>query len=234
MKDYYKLREDFYDLIGQYPNANSLINQLGEYGELLLFGGAVREYNDSRFENMPRDFDIVIDKNIDVNLDYVLQDFDYHKNRFDGYKINVDGIEFDIWELENTWAFKENKINCSKNEYKYKLQDTVFLNVDSVVYNLTKRKMFDEKYENAMKSKEIDIVLEDNPYKELNMVRAIELKNKYDMEFSEKLKKIMKSFINDNDDCVDKLYKIQYNHYLEYKVKKETIENELNEIILTC
>ena len=83
MKDYYKLREDFYDLIGQYPNANSLINQLGEYGELLLFGGAVREYNDSRFENMPRDFDIVIDKNIDVNLDYVLQDFDYHKNRFD-------------------------------------------------------------------------------------------------------------------------------------------------------
>lgn len=237
MKDYCKLSEDFYKLISQYPDANSLINQLGKYGELLLFGGAVREYNDSGFENMPRDFDIVISKNDNnINLDAVLQDFHYKKNRFNGYKLNVNGIEFDIWELENTWAFKENKINCSQNEYKYRLQDTVFLNIDSVVYNLTEREMFNEKYENAMRNKEIDIVLEENPYKELNMVRAIAFKNKYDMEFSDRLKKVIKSFVDENDDCIDycidRLYEVQYNHYLEYKVRKEAIENELNDIML--
>ncbi|WP_394884790.1 hypothetical protein [Clostridium butyricum] len=237
MKDYCKLSEDFYKLIKEYPDANSLINQLGKYGELLLFGGAVREYNDSGFETMPRDFDIVISKNNNVDLDMILQNFYYKKNRFNGYKLNTNGIEFDIWELENTWAFKENKINCSQNEYKYRLQDTVFLNIDSVVYNLTARKMFDEKYEKAMKSKEIDVVLEDNPYKELNMVRAIALKNKYDMEFSARLKNMIKSFIDENDDCInsciDKLYEVQYNHYLEYKVKRETIRNELSDIMLT-
>lgn len=236
MKDYCKLSEDFYKLIERYPEANSLINRLGNYGELLLFGGAVREYNDSGFENMPRDFDIVINKKVNVNLDTVLQSFNYKKNRFNGYKFNLNGIEFDIWELENTWAFKENKINCSQNDYKYRLQDTVFLNIDSVVYNLTEKEMFDEKYENAMKSKEIDIVLEDNPYKELNMVRAIEFKNKYNMELSKRLKNMIKSFVSENDEninsFIDKLYDVQYDHYLEYKVKKETIKREIDDIML--
>lgn len=236
MNDYCKLNEDFYKLISEYPNANSLINKLGQYGELLLFGGAIREYNDNRFKNIPRDFDIVVNKkDNNVNLDTVLEDFYYKKNRFNGYKLNVSGIEFDIWELENTWAFKENKINCSKNEYKYRLQDTVFLNIDSLVYNLTDEEMFSDKYESAMNSKEIDVVLEDNPYKELNIVRAIELKNKYNMKFSKKLKNIIKSFIDENDDCinycVNKLYEVQYNHYLQYKVKRRTIEKELNKIM---
>lgn len=236
MNDYCKLNEDFYKLISKYPDANKLIHKLSQYGELLLFGGAIREYNDNGFKNMPRDFDIVINKkDNNVNFDTVLEGFHYKKNRFDGYKLNVSGIEFDIWELENTWAFRENKINCSKNEYKYRLQDTVFLNMDSLVYNLTEGKIFSEKYDSAINSKEIDIVLEDNPYKELNIVRAIELKNKYDMEFSKKLKNIIKLFIDENDDrvsyCVNKLYKVQYNHYLQYKVNKKTIKKELNEII---
>lgn len=233
MKDYYKLSEDFYKLIAKFPDANNLINQLNSCGEILLFGGAVREYVDNQFSNMPRDFDIVINKNDDkVDLDKILKNFEYKKNRFNGYKVNVNDIEFDIWELENTWAFKENKINCSKEEYKYKLQDTVFLNVDSVVYNLTDQKMFNEKYEYAMKNKEIDIVLEENPYKELNMIRAIELKNRYNMKLSKKLKLLIKDFIESNNDCINKLYEVQYNHYLEYKVKKQTIENEFNDIML--
>lgn len=238
MKDYRRLSKDFYNLISQYPDAYSLINQLNKYGELLLFGGAIREYNDSGFDNMPRDFDIVINKNNDnTDLDKVLEAFNYKKNRFNGYKINVNNIDFDIWSIENTWAFKENMIKCSKEDYKYKLQDTVFLNIDSIVYNLTQNKIFDEKYEYAMKSKEIDIVLEENPYKELNMVRAIGLKDKYNMRFSDKLKDVIKSFIKNNNECItcciDKLYEVQYNHYLEYKVKKEIIENEINDIMLT-
>jgi hypothetical protein len=178
MKDY-DFSDDFYKLISGYPSADSLINQLQQCGEVLLFGGAVREYNDTRFNSMPRDFDLVINKgDNNINLEDILKNFSYKKNRFDGYKLQVDSLEFDIWELEKTWAFKENKVQCSQEEYSYKLQDTVFLNIDSVVYNLTTKELYNKKYKEAMKNKELDVILEENPYKELNIMRALVFKKK--------------------------------------------------------
>lgn len=231
MKDY-NISEDFYALINKYPNVSSLINQLQEYGEVLLFGGVIREYNDSKFNNMPRDFDIVINKiNSNVKLDNVLNNFLYYKNRFDGYKIEIDSIKLDIWELEKTWAFREKKVEYSKNEYPYKLQETVFLNIDSIVYNLTTKEVYNDKYREAMELKELDIVLEENPYKDLNILRALVFKRKYNMKFSDKLTLILEEYIQKNYDYINKLYEVQFKHYNEYKLDKYTIENEINSII---
>ena len=180
----YNLNKEFYRLLNRYPQASKLIQCLNECGEILLFGGAVREFNDNKFNITPRDFDIVIKKkHNDINLDNLLHRFYYRKNRFNGYKIKIDSLEFDIWEIENTWAFKEKKIDCTEAEYIEKLQETVFLNIDSVVYNITKEKIYSNRYEEAMKCKILDVVLVDNPYVELNMLRAILFKRKYNMNF---------------------------------------------------
>ncbi len=229
--DTYSFSQDFYTLLSNYPKANTLIKFLENHGEIFLFGGAIREYNDSRFENMPRDFDIVIKKYTEnINLDEVLTNFSYKKNRFEGYKINVDSLEFDVWEIENTWAFREEKVKCRKDEYSKKLQDTVFLNIDSVVYNLTRKKLYDYEYEKAMKSRVLDVLLEENPYKELNMIRAILFKRKYNMSLSNKLIMLFHSFIHQNNDYLEKLYQEQLKHYKFYIIDKKSLEKELNEI----
>ncbi|EHK2280454.1 hypothetical protein DDA98_10780 [Clostridium perfringens] len=231
MKDF-SLGIDFNKLINEYPNVKSLINQLGKYGELFLFGGAIREYNDTKFSEIPRDFDIVIDKkDKNLNLDDILKKFSYKKNRFNGYKLKIDSLEFDIWELENTWAFKENKVKCLQGEYSKKLQETVFLNIDSLVYNLNTQELYDDKYMDAMKKKELDVVLEENPFKELNLIRALIFKRKYNMALSKQLKSIFKDYVRSNDNYINSLYEIQFKHYNEYKIDKNTIEKEINSII---
>lgn len=223
----------FSELISNYSEANRLVEKLKENGQLLLFGGAVRQYMKTEgYKKLPRDFDIVIEKNSStIDLDDVLNEFSYKKNRFNGYKINVDSLEFDIWEIENTWAFKENKVKCSEFEYSKKLQETVFLNVDSIVFNLTTEEFYKDKYDDAIKNRELDIVLSDNPYQELNLLRAIVLKQEYNMGLSDKLRNKLLDFIEIDSNYLDTLYDIQLSHYNFPRISKEQLEDELKLII---
>jgi len=228
------LSKDFYSLLKKYPNAYNLVKSLENCGEILLFGGAIREYNDNRFYNIPRDFDLVIKrKHREIDLELLLKNFNYKKNRFDGYKVKVDSLVFDIWELEKTWAFKEKKVQCSEADYSTKLQETVFLNIDAIVYNLTNGQLFDTEYKKAMKDRVLDIVLLDNPHTELNMLRAILFKQKYNMKFSDKLISLFKTFNCKNYDLAEKLYELQLSHYSTCRIDKETLKREITDIVLT-
>lgn len=107
--DEMKFYNDFHNIISKYSRAEKLIRELEDNGEIIIFGGAVRDYLESNFETMPRDFDIVF-KRKRKDLDSMLIDFcEKKKNRFDGYKIILDDIEFDVWDINNTWAFREKK-----------------------------------------------------------------------------------------------------------------------------
>jgi len=223
-----ELKFDFYNFINKYSEANQLIDDLNNIGEILLFGGAVREYIENKFSTIPRDFDIVIKKDkANFNLDNVLNKFNYKKNRFGGYKIKLNSLEFDIWEIENTWAFKNKKVECLEEEYSKRLQDTVFLNVDSIVYNLSKGIIYNDKYNNAMKKRILDVVLYDNPYEALNLFRAIIFKIKYNMKFSYNLSNILTKFIKQNDNYLNILYKSQISHYRCEKISKESLNKQL-------
>lgn len=226
----YDLSRDFYKLIRRDTDACRLINRLEEHGDILLFGGAVREYKDNQFSKIPRDIDIVVKNENDlINIENIMSEFRYIKNRFGGYKIKLNNLEFDIWNIENTWAFKEEKIACEEHEYIEKLQDTVFLNVDAIVYNLTKKEMYDEKYQQAMSNRVLDVVLEDNPCIALNIIRAILFKQKYEMIFSEHLKHIFEHFIKNTRNYLDKIYKIQFEHYSREIISKKDISEYILE-----
>lgn len=51
-------------------------------------------------------------------LDDVLRKYNTKINRFGGYKISFNDINVDIWRIENTWAFKNQKINNKKSQKK--------------------------------------------------------------------------------------------------------------------
>ena len=73
-------------------------------------------------------------------------------------------------------------------------------------------------------------MLEDNPYTELNLLRAMVLRRKYNMQYSERLCNIIARYAM-NQDCVQKLMRIQKNRYgytvLDEKAVEEEIANSL-------
>ncbi|MED4012906.1 hypothetical protein ACLZHR_26470 [Priestia aryabhattai] len=218
------LRENFFNLLDSYPNATKLLENISKEGEILLFGGAVRAYYENRFQTLPRDFDLVIKPNKNSrDLESYFSNFEYRKNRYDGYKVFVDGLEFDIWTLENTWAFKEKKVRALEEN----LSETVFLNVDSIVYNINKDILYDEKFRESMDSKVLDVVLQDNPFTELNLLRALIFKKKYRMKFSDRLKEHFREFSRRNDCFNVDLFNLQYSHYGEVRLSQDQIDEEV-------
>ncbi|MGK5511734.1 hypothetical protein [Brevibacillus formosus] len=215
-----EIRKNFLEILSNRPYSKQLLSYLEEQGQILLFGGCIREYFDTKYSILPRDFDIVLHDVATNTLENFLSDNSYNveRNKFGGYKIMADDLKFDIWELQNTWAFKARKI--SFNEVK-DLNKTVFLNIDAVHYNLTTEYLSDDGYETARKYKTLDIVLKDNPFPELNFARAIRLMNKYDLTWSENLSEYFNEWVSmhpNKSDAIEKIKQIEVKRYNECSV----------------
>lgn len=131
-------------------------------------------------------------------------------------KINVDRLIFDIWHVDQTWAFKENKVDYKELK---DLNETVFFNIDAIFYNLTTQELVDKSYSTALETKKLDIVLKDNPLPDLNMTRAIVLSKKYKLAFSDQLNDYFESWLNNHNtqkDAFETLKEIE-----EYRYKTE-------------
>lgn len=212
-------------LLGKNSDALIFINDLMATGELLFFGGAIRDIClNPENPPMPRDFDIAIKfKNYD-RFENILYKYQFRKNRFGGYKFNVADLEFDVWDLANTWAFKNTDLQVSEEN----LAKSVFLNIDGIVYNFNKSKLYDELFKNSVLAGKIDINLDINPQIELNLLRAIVFKNKYQLNFSNKLKEVFKGYLEERAEIlVNQLYELQETHYKCDYLSKEKIEREL-------
>ncbi|MGD6818305.1 hypothetical protein ACQCVE_14690 [Metabacillus sp. 113a] len=223
-----KIRNQLIFLLGKNPNTLSFIEELTNVGDLLFFGGSIRDICFFQ-ENppMPRDFDIAINFKNRHLFDSIIKKYSYKKNRFGGYKINISNVEFDIWDLENTWAFKYTNLSPSEEN----LAKSVYLNIDGIVYNFNKAWVYDEDFRTSVRDCKLDITLEENPQVELNLLRAIVFKEKYKLKFSSRLKKVYKNYLNDKSDrLVDSLYELQLSHYKANYLSKEEIRYELNYI----
>ncbi|WNR45102.1 ligand-binding sensor domain-containing protein [Paenibacillus roseipurpureus] len=220
----FALRDKFYELIEEWPLAKNVIYRLLEEGNLLLFGGSVRNYYENGFRTMPRDFDIVVCSDND-ELDKYFYNIPYKKNRYGGYKIDHYSVNFDIWSLNSTWAFKTKKISNPNIE---NLTKTVFLNYDSVVYDLTTGRLYDEDYRLAKEKNKLDIVLQDNPFPELNVLRTFVFKTKHNMEYSERLRSYLVNWKEQNvKNALDLLTSIQLKHYGTEYLNKDQLIKEL-------
>lgn len=212
-------------LLGKNSESLNFINDLIATGELLFFGGAIRDIClNPKNPPMPRDFDIAI-KFKDYNkFENILNNYEFRKNRFGGYKFNIADIEFDVWDLENTWAFKNTDLQVSEEN----LAKSVFLSIDGIVYNFNRNKLYDEIFQNSLLAGKLDINLEKNPQIELNLLRAIVFKDKYQLSFSNKLKDLFKGYLEERPDILaNQLYELQVVHYKFDYLSKEKIEREL-------
>lgn len=77
-----------------------------------------------------------------------------------------------------------------------------------------------------MKSRVLDIVLEENPFIELNIIRAMVLREKYNMRYSKKLANIIYEY-GQMENFTDQAMAIQKKRYGYYVIDKKIIEEEI-------
>lgn len=223
------LKSEIFDLLSNYPETKEFINHLSEIGELLFFGGSVRDYYVyNSYNNMPRDFDIAIklESRQELIFERFVEEYSYTKNRFGGYKVVIENIEFDLWNFKNTWAFKENKLSTEEEN----LVKSVYLSIDGIAYNFNKDKLYDEELRTTFSNKQIDIVLKDNPQKDLNLLRALIFRKRYELDFSVELKQEYLRSIELNENYVEKLYQLQFSHYHNERLTRNEVRVEIENI----
>ncbi|WP_394186820.1 hypothetical protein [Metabacillus halosaccharovorans] len=218
--------------LGKDPDTLTFIEELTNVGDLLFFGGSIRDI--CMFPDkppLPRDFDIAIKFKDRNRFELITRKYNNRRNRFGGFKFSIGNMEFDVWELESTWAFNNTNLQASEEN----LAKSVYLNIDGIVYNFNKSKIYDELFRTSIKACKLDVNLEENPQVELNLLRALvfkdKYKEKYKLNFSSNLKSIFKKHLaNESVELVDNLYNLQCAHYSKDYLSKEKIKYELQHI----
>jgi len=186
---------------------------LSSFSEVLIFSGVLRNYF-INYNGPVRDFDLVIDGD-EASVEKFLSNIGYIKNSFGGYKISLDSLIIDIWHIEKTWAYTNNKVELQLFK-EYNLTKTAFFNFSSVVFDFNQLKFeYSSSFENFLVTKEIDLVLIDNPLPQLCIVNTIYYMRKFHLNISKKLKQyIIKHF---NEYSEDDYRNVQIKHFKEVK-----------------
>jgi Poly A polymerase head domain len=166
------------------PTIHSLFARIEACGDVILIGGAIRDIALKR--EIPRDIDLIVDCAED-ELRSNLRSYEYKLNSFGGYKLQIDNITFDIWSIENNWAFKNKIVPIAKEN----ITKGAFYNIDAVCINLSDNSFFSEHFDAAVINRELDIIQEQqniiNQVHVLNVARAFRLKQKWNLSFSRKV-----------------------------------------------
>ncbi|MEM1590287.1 MAG: hypothetical protein QW175_07705 [Candidatus Bathyarchaeia archaeon] len=152
--------------------ATKLISDLIRLGDILVFGGLIRDialYGTKYFNS---DIDLVIDCT-QTELDKkILENHPLAaRNKFGGYRIHQESWTIDLWPIKETWAFKENLVEFRDIS---SLLLTTVTNWDSVAYSFKSRKIIcSNHYLDDLKEGKIDIVLSTNPNKLGALIRLL-------------------------------------------------------------
>ena len=186
---------------------------LSSFSEVLIFSGVLRNYF-INYNGPLRDFDIVIDGD-EFSIERFLTNVEHTRNSFGGYKIVVDSLKIDIWHIERTWAYTNKKVELQLFK-EYNLPNTAFFNFSSVVFDFNNmRFIYSSSFESFLETKEIDLVLEENPMPQLCIVNTIYYMSKFHLNISKRLKKYIIEHFNqytEEDYC-----NVQIKHFSQVK-----------------
>ncbi|MEB6592041.1 MULTISPECIES: nucleotidyltransferase domain-containing protein [Pseudomonas] len=154
-------------------DVSKFISHLSTVGEVLLFGGFIRDVALFSVRGFNSDIDVVVDCKKE-ELDYFFNFYDAKENKFGGYRLDVGGWSLDVWSLRDTWAFKEHLVALKD---RTSLLETTITNWDAVAYSfLDEKLLMSPNYLAQLSSGVLDVVLVDNPNRLgafLRVLRAI-------------------------------------------------------------
>ena len=145
-------RSDVFDFI---QGASSL-------GEVLVFGGLLRDIALFGGKNFNSDIDLVLDCSPEQLFSFFNECvYLSRRNKFGGYRVEVGGWTVDIWPIRETWAFKQGYVFFKNRE---SLLLTTITNWDAIAFSFKDRKIIARpSYLECLKLGELEIVMERNP-----------------------------------------------------------------------
>ena len=221
-RDFYRINEYFYEIKQKSDQIDKLINSLSGIGDIIIVGGTIRDLLIKG--ETPRDIDLIIDTGVDLEI--IFSEYNNClKNRFGGYKLKIDNIEFDIWSIDNHWAFKEKILRKNISNLKY----STFLNFDALFYNLSKQQIDSDIFNQCILNNMLEITLNEefidlNPSKEINILRMIIIRDEWELILSNKCTNYIAKWIDTSKDYIYDLYEAQLKHYKYEKLSKDKIE----------
>ncbi|MGA2538222.1 MAG: hypothetical protein ABSF53_19590 [Terracidiphilus sp.] len=213
---------------------NSVVKQLfAAWTELgwkaYIFGGMLRDVTLFANKANPRDIDIVVSNKSLNQLKRHFSKYILRETRFGGLHIQIADIKFDIWPLQQTWAFG-NTLKLSPKAIN--LPRTTFLNVEGIVAELpnfrTESKVFEYGFIKAINSRELDINLTENPYPALSAIRSIITARKLKFKLSIALRKYILHAVE--SEGLDALVDAQLKHYSTIILKKDALRKEVSKL----
>lgn len=183
---------DFWKLLQHSVNTKVLgfIDSLNNNSDLYVFSGVIRNYFLKRNLIGIRDLDLLIDDQSGNAIDLLLANgaYKYKKNSFGGFKIVFEDFIIDVWYLKNTWGLKHINLPFDNN-FINAIIDTPFFNFSSIVFSIKKQKfIFNNYFIDFLKTKQLKIVLKENPNVALCIINTIYYSRRYKLSISYELK----------------------------------------------
>ncbi|MGI4791109.1 MAG: hypothetical protein ACRYFS_19960 [Janthinobacterium lividum] len=146
-----------------------------------LFGGLMCRLLAHGFNYKPRDVDIVLAGASTGDLQRVFAEYPHSWTRFGGIRVQWKGWTFDLWPLDQTWAFRERVIRPFGSGILYgfdRLPESTFLDIEAVAVELTDdlqkvHQVYEKGFFKAIQSKQVNINLEYNSSPEQAVVRSL-------------------------------------------------------------
>ena len=188
------------------------LNRLTDKGmQAVLFGGTLRDLMLRGPSTEPRDVDVVVDTSVD-ELTRLFADILVRKTRFGGLHLNARGWMIDVWPLSETWAFRE--LNVGSGDFEA-LTRTTFLNVEAATVDLGRRpggrRVYACGFFEAVKTRTLDINLEENPFPQLAAIRALITASALNYGMSTRLAKYVAHYLRETPP--EHFLQIQASHY---------------------
>ncbi|ELQ5994499.1 hypothetical protein R2203_000595 [Cronobacter dublinensis] len=143
--------------------AREMIMRLAAHSHAWIFGGMIRDIGLYGTKGFTSDIDIVINTTRHALLADLqrLAINDYCLNKYGGVRFRYQNIDFDIWCLADTWAFRENLIPL---ESEQSLLKTTLMSWDAVLYGLHNRTLSSpENYLDELQQRRLELVLGHTP-----------------------------------------------------------------------
>lgn len=206
------------------------LKEISKRTETVIFSGIIRNYF-LRYNGGIRDLDVVL-KAIDKNTLELITSYEHKKNSFGGFKLRIDSLDVDLWELKNTWALKNDKVDPKLFE-ELNLPNTSFFNFSAIIYNFNNKEfIYGKDFEKFVSTKELDLVLKENPLPQLCLINTIYYKEKFHLKVAPSLAKYYVTYFDEfyekdfNDIQIKHFGRIKYSyHFLKtyYKIFSEEL-----------
>ncbi len=161
----------------------------------VFFGGTLRSLLISRLwynkPGRPRDIDIVVQGAPVSQLRKRFEKIISRETRFGGLQLRRENWQFDVWPLENTWAFNQDSV---QEPGFADLPGTTFFNLEAIAVDVwpqrgRTRRIFsgDGQFFDGIRNRVLEVNRKDNPFPGLCVVRALVFASSLDFRLGPRL-----------------------------------------------